>query len=125
MSANHKQPYTYAPYETSHVIVPSDFKSVAALTYQNVKAEDMSKAQYTAAIERKHNQTKNYQIDPPFKIWLNEKQLRQRDAIKSKFAHRRGHRNVSPKRKVARPVDTTKPDLVRKPPVPRQKFRVC
>jgi hypothetical protein len=127
----YRAPYTVAPYDTQLCVSSADFKTTAAVSYSRCTTHDMVAVNYTAAHQRNQNQNLNYKIDPPFQIHLNEREIKQRDKIKTMFAiKKRGSKKtgtgaVKPKSKVAR---KKKPEdgefeFERKPPVPRQAHR--
>jgi hypothetical protein len=81
-------PFHHAPYHTHHIVGMDDFKTTNLCSYVRHNAHSINKAVYTAAKERKSNQAITCKLDPPFRIWLTEKEIRRKDYIKFKFEKR-------------------------------------
>lgn len=90
-------PFRNAPYNTHHIVSMDDFKTTNLSSYIRHNAHSINKAVHDASKERRTNQSVTCKLDPPFRLWLTEKETRRKDYIKFKFEKRglNGHRPSS------------------------------
>lgn len=131
-TASFRAPYTVAPYDTHLCVTSSDFTSTAAASFLRASPHDLEVIRYNAIHQRNLSAAFNNRIDPPFQVNLNEREIKQRDKIKTMFAIRkragkkRSGSPQKPKKSTSRKpvvIDGVESEIKRKPPVPTQKHR--
>lgn len=82
------QPFQYAPYHTSHIVSGDDFKTTSEVSFTRLNSADLNRVTHFTNYHRRLNQASTTKLDPPFKLWLTEKEAHRRDIIKKKFGTR-------------------------------------
>jgi hypothetical protein len=91
MASPHREfpvPFRNAPYHTHHIVGVDDFKTTNLSSFVRHQPHSINKAVYNASKERRSNQAITCKLDPPYRLWLTEKELRRKDYIKFKFEKR-------------------------------------
>ena len=81
-------PFRNAPFNTYHIVDAEDFKTTNLASYIRHQKHDIERTVYFASRERRANQALTCKLDPPYRLWLTEKESRQKDYIKFKFEKR-------------------------------------
>ena len=81
-------PFQYAPYQTSNIVSGDDYKTTAQATFPNISASTTKKLSNASDYQRRLNMSKTSKLDPPFRLWLSEKESQRKDYIKERFENR-------------------------------------